>query len=204
MSASKSSMSTESSRDSINGDTEYYDIGSDSQLRPGRPLRTVPVICPSNISEGEHILYLINNSADYRPVYRSALVESISDGNVSIIVYTPQGVQRHIQQFHSFKSLHRVDYTVNACTGRAAVENARQRVGECYYHGLFNNSHHFVSWTKTGLEYSLADLVHGVQGEHTAAQYYTTTIVLSCIDSVVIHFLLLIGFVHVWKLAYLQ
>jgi hypothetical protein len=46
-----------------------------------------------------------------------------------------------------------------------AVEKATRRIGECYYHGLFNNSHHFVSWTKTGLEYSLADLVHGVQGE---------------------------------------
>ena len=36
VSASKSSMSTESSRGSINGDTEYYDIGSDLQLRPCR------------------------------------------------------------------------------------------------------------------------------------------------------------------------
>ena len=163
MSASKSSMATESPQD--HSDTEYYDISSDSQLKPGRPLRTVLVVCPSSISEGEHILFLINDSADYRPVYRSALVESISDGNISIIVYTPQGVQRHIQQFHWYRSLHRVDYTIGACTGRVAVEAARQRLGECYYNGLFNNSHHFVSWTKTGLEYSLADLVHGVQGE---------------------------------------
>ena len=166
--ASKSSMRTtsEGSQDSDHGDTEYYDIGSDSlQLRPGRPLRTIPVICPLSISEGEHILYLINNSADYQPVYRSALIESVTDGNIGVIVYTPRGVQRHVQQFYSFKSLHRVDYTVTACTGRAAVENARRRVGECYYHGLFNNSHHFVSWAKTGLEYSMADLVQGVQGQ---------------------------------------
>ena len=179
VSASKSSTTSDSS------DTEYYDIGSDSlQLRPGRPLRTVPVICPSTVSNGEHILYLINDNADYRPVYRSALVESVSDGgSVGIIVYTPQGVQRHVQQFLSFKSLHRVDYTVDACTGRGAVENARRRVGECYYHGLFNNSHHFVSWTKTGLEYSLADLVHGVQGECVGTSYtYTITIVLTCIE----------------------
>ena len=161
-----SSMTGSKSSRDLSDTTEYYDIGSDSQLRPGRPLRTVPVICPSSISEGEHILYLINSSADYRPVYRSALIESVSqDGNITMIVYTPQGVQRNVQQFHSFKSLHRVDYTISACTGRAAVEKAGQRVGECYYHGLFNNSHHFVSWTKTGLEYSLADLVHGVQGE---------------------------------------
>ena len=157
---SKSSMTI----GSPDHDTEYYDISSDS-VRPGRPLRTVPVVCPSSISEGEHILYLINNNADYRPVYRSALVESVSDGNVSVIVYTPQGVQRYVQQFYLFRSLHRVDYTISAFTGKVAVENGRKRLGECYYQGLFNNSHHFVSWAKTGLEYSLADLVHGVQGE---------------------------------------
>ena len=166
-SASKSFMTTTGSPDH---DTEYYDICSDS-VRPGRPLRTVtvPVVLPSSISEGEHILYLINNNADYRPVYRSALVESISGGNISVIVYMPQGIQRYVQQFHQFKSLHRVDYTSSAFTGKVAVENARRRLGECYYHGLFNNSHHFVSWAKTGSEYSLADLVHGVQGECTSS-----------------------------------
>ena len=137
--------------------TEYY-------TATGRPLCTVPVVCPSSISEGEHILYLINTTTHCRPVYRSALVESASNKYIGIIMYTPQGIQRQVQQFHSYRSLHRVDYTIGACTGRTAVENARQRLGECYYHGLFNNSHHFVSWVKTGLEYSLADLVHGIQG----------------------------------------
>ena len=145
-------------------DTEYYDAGS-VQMRPGRPVHTVPVETISKLSEGEHIIYLINSKSDCRPVYRSALVERVSYGNVSIISYTPKGVQRSTQQFHSFQSLHRVDYTTSACTGRAAVEKARQRLGESHYHGLFNNSHHFVSRAKTGLEYSLADLIHGVQGE---------------------------------------
>jgi hypothetical protein len=146
-------------------DTEYYDANSTRMLSAHRPLRTVPVDGISKVSEGDHILYLINSKPTCRSVYQSALVESISDENISIIVYTPQGIKRHSQQFPSFKSLHRVDYTVGACSGRAAVEKATRRVGECHYHGLFNNSHHFVSWTKTGLEYSLADLVHGVQGE---------------------------------------
>ena len=128
VSARKSSMVTDQSLQDHHSDTEYYDIASDSQLRPGCPLHTIPVICPSSISEGEHILYLINDSVNYRPVYRSALVESISDGNVGIIMYTPQGVQHYVQQFHSYRSLHQVDYTIGACTGRSAVGNARQRL----------------------------------------------------------------------------
>ena len=146
-------------------DTEYYDV-SRIQMRLGRPVCTVPIETSSKLSEGEHIIYLINDKSDCRPVYRSAIIESIFYGNVSIISYTPKGVQRSAQQFHSFQSLHRVDYTTSACTGRAAVENARRRLEESHYHGLFNNSHHFVSWAKTGLEYSLADLLHGVQGEY--------------------------------------
>jgi hypothetical protein len=146
-------------------DTEFCDANSTRMLSANRPLRTVPVDGISKVSEGDHIVYLINSAATYRSVYRSALVESTSGENISIIVYTPQGIKRRSQKFRSFKSLHRVDYTDGACTGRAAVEKARRRIGECYYHGLFNNSHHFVSWTKTGLEYSLADLVHGIQGE---------------------------------------
>lgn len=149
--------------------TKYSDamdiIHTDHDPLSGRPLHAVPVICPSGISEGDHILYLINNNDIYRPTYRSALVESVSEGNVSIIVYTPQGVQRHVQQFYLFRSLHRVDYTAGTLS-EMAIKRAMQRLGECHYHGLFNNSHHFVSWTKTGLEYSLADLVHGVEGEY--------------------------------------
>lgn len=162
--------SSDGAADSLSlSEQEYCDVGSDSNLVPGRPLRTVPVVCPSSISEGEHILYQINSSADYRPVYRSALVESVSDqGDIGIIVCTPRGVQHHVHQFYSYRSLHRVDYTVSACTGKAAVENSKRRLGECYYHGLFNNSHHFVSWVKTGLEFSLADLVHGVQGTESS------------------------------------
>ena len=132
-------------------------------IQVSRPLFTVPVHRPSDLSEADHILYLISDDK-YRPMYRSALVESISDGNLSIILYTPQGIQCQVQQFQSFKSLHRVDYTAGSST--EAIKRAKDRLGECHYHGLFNNSHHFVSWAKTGLEYSLADLVHGVQGDY--------------------------------------
>lgn len=144
---------------------EYFDVCTDT-LKPGRPLRTVPVAVPSVISKGDHVLFLINSDDVYRPVYRSALVESVSSyGEVEMISYTPQGVQRQTQKFHTFKSLHKVDYTTDAYDGVIAVKKARQRLGECHYHGLFNNSHHFVSWAKTGLEYSLADLVHGIEGK---------------------------------------
>ena len=160
--------------------TEYYDATSTRMLSADRPLRTVPVDGLSEVSEGDHVVYLINSeSNNYRSVYHSALVESTSSsGNIGTIAYTPQGIQRHHQPFHSFKSLHRVDYTAGACLGRAAVEKAWQRIGECYYHCLFNNSHHFVSWTKTGLEYSLADLVHGIQGECGLLVQYVIMIML--------------------------
>ena len=163
-----SQLLTDRNESTAEYDTEYYDATSTQRtLSADRPLRTVPVVGLSEISVGDHIVYLINSELNnYRSAYRSALVESTSSsGNIDTIAYTPQGIQRHSQPFRSFKSLHRVDYTSGACTGRTAVEKAKQRIGECYYHGLFNNSHHFVSWTKTGLEYSLADLVHGIQGE---------------------------------------
>ena len=156
---------TDPSEKSTPDNDEYFDVCTDT-LRPGRPLRAVPVACPSAISKGDHVLFLINSDDVYRSVYRSALVESISSyGEVEMIVYTPQGVQRQAQKFHLFKSLHMVDYTTDAYDGITAVKKAQQRLGECHYHGLFNNSHHFVSWAKTGLEYSLADLVHGIEGE---------------------------------------
>ena len=143
--------------------SKYFDISTETL--PSRPLRTAPVLAPSAITTGEHILFLINTGEQYRPVYRSALVESVSEGNVVYITYTPGGVRRSEQPFRDFKSLHRVDYTDDESLREMAVEKAKERLGECHYHGLFNNSHHFVSWTKTGLEYSLADLVHGVEGE---------------------------------------
>ena len=160
-------------------DTECYDVNSIQMMSASRPLRTLPVDGPSNISKGDHILYQVNSTASCRAVYRSALIENISaSGNISIITYTPKGVQCHDQQFHLFKSLHRVDYTASAFTGKEAVERARQRVGECHYHGLFNNSHHFVTRVKTGQEYSLADLIHGAQGEYIICMncYYHLTL----------------------------
>ena len=145
-------------------ENEHLDIDTDSP--PGRPLRTIPVDRPSSISEGDHILYRINSSDEYRPMYRSALVENMSDGNITTIVNTPCGVQRQTQQFTGFKSLHKVDYTSESYFGETAVENAKERLGECHYHGLFNNSHHFASKAKTGLEYSLAELVHGIESKY--------------------------------------
>ena len=135
-----------------------------TDLPAGRPLRTVPVDCSWGISRGDHILYLINDNEEYRPMYRSALVDSVSEKSISVIVYTPQGVQQLTQEFLLFKSLQKVDYTSNALPRESAVRNARQRLDENHYHALYNNSHHFVTKAKTGLEYSLADLIHAIQG----------------------------------------
>ena len=141
----------------------------DHSLRQGRPLRARPITRPSDITTGDHILYQINTSNEYRPVYRSALVEEVSRGNVSFIEYnTSQGLQRNNKrQFTSILSLHKVDYTAAGTNhGEAVIQKARKRLDECHYHALFNNSHHFASWAKTGLEYSLADLVLGMEGNY--------------------------------------
>ena len=130
---------------------------------PGRPLCTVPVNRPSDISEGDHILYRINGD-EYRPMYQSALIENkLDEGNFRFIVYTPTGVECRAQKFQHIKSLHKVKY-VGGYLNKEAIKRAKKRVGEKYYHGLYNNSHHFVTFAKTGLEYSLTELVYGLQG----------------------------------------
>ena len=139
---------------------------SDSQLPrcPGRPLCTVPVNRPSDISEGDHILYRVNDE-NYRPTYQSALIEKklSGKGSFGLIVYAPEGVSYREQKFQEFNSLHKVNY-VGGYSSEEAIERASKRLRETYYHGLFNNSHHFVTFAKTGLEYSLTELVHGLQG----------------------------------------
>ena len=155
----------------------------DHSLQQGRPLRTRPVTIPHDITTGDHILYQINTSNEYRPVYRSALVEEVdlSSGNVSFIEYTDTchglSIQRsNKRQFTSILSLHKVDYTAAGTNhGKDVIQKATKRLDECHYHALFNNSHHFASWAKTGLEYSLTDLVLGMEGNHFFFFSYNTS-----------------------------
>ena len=136
---------------------------------PGRPLCTVPVSRPSDISEGDHILYRVN-SDEYRPTYQGALIESeLSEGDFRLIVYAPKGGEYQVRKFQEFNSLHKVKY-VGGYSSEQAIERAKKRLGEKYYNGLFNNSHHFVMFAKTGLEYSLTELVYGLQG--TIIKFY--------------------------------
>ena len=130
----------------------------------GRPLCTVPVNRPSDISEGDHILYRVSDD-NYRPTYQSALIERklSSEGSFRLIVYAPEGVDYRVQTFQEFNSLHKVKY-VGGYSSEEAIERARKRLRETHYHGLFNNSHHFITFAKTGLEYSLTELVYGLQG----------------------------------------
>lgn len=133
----------------------------------GRPLCAVPVNQPSDISEGDHILYRVN-SEEYRPTYQSALIVStLSEVNFRLIVYAPppNGVQYRVQKFHEFSSLHKVKY-VGGYSNEEVIDRVKKRLSENHYHGLFNNSHHFVTFAKTGLEYSLTELVHGLQGTY--------------------------------------
>jgi hypothetical protein len=81
-------------------------------------------------------------------------------------VFAPKGVEYQVYKFQEFNSLHKVKY-LGGYSSEEAIERAKRRLSEKYYHGLFNNSHHFVTFAKTGLEYSLAELVYGLQGSYS-------------------------------------
>ena len=149
--------------DFSNSDHEGRSTNEVQLSRPaGRPLCTVPVTV-DRVCKGDQILCLINDNEEYRPMYRSALVEKTSNENISIIVYTPDGVERCDLELNLLKPLLKVVYTDDAFAEDVAIRNARQRLVENHYHALNNNSHHFVTNAKTGLEYSLADLIHAIQ-----------------------------------------
>ena len=65
-------------------------------------------------------------------------------------------------------------------TDDEAVTRAEQRLkwGEKKYHCLYNNSHHFVTWAKTGRESSLADIIESLtyQTGNGVIQFYTSCI----------------------------
>lgn len=69
--------------------------------------------------------------------------------------------------FGSFRCLHRVEYTDCRYSPIKAVSRAKWRlgVGEDHYHVIFNNSHYFVTWAKTGNEYLLYDVIDGLMVE---------------------------------------
>lgn len=124
-----------------------------------------PITYPSELTIGDHILFLIPHSEPpLRPLYQSALVTGAEKENIEIVSYSRPGIYWESVKFGSFKHLHKVEYTRCRYSGNRAVSRARWRLksGEDHYHALYNNSHFFVAWAKTGNEFLMHDVINGL------------------------------------------
>lgn len=121
----------------------------------------------STIKKGDHLIHCVTKNP-YRPMFQSALViDSSEDRNsVSVIRNCMNGIEEKTFAFSSIRFPYKVIYDSQAFplfNSDDAIQRAknRQRMRETkdHYCPLFNSSHHFVTWAKTGDEYSLRDIV---------------------------------------------
>ena len=138
---------------------------------PGVPLYPIPVNEAKDVLKcGTHLVYQVCGEP-YRPCYRSALVVKVEDKRIRVIKNSSDGVKT---EWHNFTSSQFIVVYSHCCyTDDEAVSRAEQRLkwGEKCYHCLYNNSHHFVTWAKTGRENPLADIIESLtyqkgDGEH--------------------------------------
>ena len=82
---------------------------------------------------------------------------------IHMIMNSSDGVKKGWLEF--CESFYIVKYSHCRYTDDEAVERAKKRLkwGEKCYHCLNNNSHHFVTWAKTGREHSLADIIEDLR-----------------------------------------
>ena len=128
----------------------------------GVPTCPIPISSPTELSPGDHILFQTENTnPPLRPSFQSALVTGVEKSNVQIISYTRYGIYEEGIAFRAFKHLHKMVYTSCRYSLMKSVSRARWRAkaGENHYHTLYNNSHYFVTWAKTGTVYLLYDVV---------------------------------------------
>ena len=121
----------------------------------------------SEVNKGDHIIHCVTKSP-YRPMFQSSLVtDSSSDRNtLSIIRNYMNGIEEKEFDFDFLQFPYKVIYDCTAAqlfNSDTAIQRARGRLqlGETrdHYCPLFNNSHHFVMWSKTGNEYPLDDII---------------------------------------------
>ena len=80
----------------------------------------------------------------------------------------PIGVTQKQLYFDELKNVYKVVYDKCRYSTSESIERAKGRLKfkETCYHALFNNSHFFVTWCKTGQEYPLTDILVDIsQGE---------------------------------------
>ena len=129
---------------------------------PGVPLYPIPINEANDLLKcGAHLVYQVCGK-QYRPCYRSALVLEVKDKKIHVIKNSEDGVKTEDLDFTDGQFI--VAYSHCCYKDNEAVERAQQRLnwGENRYHCLNNNSHHFVTWAKTGRENPLADIIESL------------------------------------------
>ncbi len=141
---------------------------------PGRPVCAVPVVSVEGLATGDHVI-LETSLEPYRPCYQSGLVVEIDvrRGRVLLIRNKKEGVSKEWVLFQSFHKVNIVQYTLCQYAEEEAIGRAEHRVKweESLYHPLFNNSHHLVTWAKTGREYPLTEIIKDFEYTGKHAQY---------------------------------
>ena len=129
----------------------------------GVPLYACPITTPTDLTQGDHILYLAS-IAPNRPTFRSALVVSADKDSIHLVTYSKEGVCLEEVKFSDLQRPSRVEYTMCRYSRKKAVQRAKGRLKmkEKHYHPLFNNSHFFVSWSKTGKQYSFSVIIQNL------------------------------------------
>lgn len=121
----------------------------------------------SDVRKGDHIIHCVTKFP-YRPMFQSALVIDSSDEEDTILIIrnSMNGIEENTFAFNSIQFPYKVIYDCEAVelfNGDEAIQRARNRrqMGETrdHYCPLFNNSHHFVTWAKSGSEYPLSDII---------------------------------------------
>ena len=139
-------------------------LGARYEDLPGIPLYPIPVSEARDLlKRGAHLVYQVCGEP-YRPCYRSALVVGVDSTSINVIMNSNMGVITQGIWLNYFEDFYIVVYSHCRYTDDEAVERADQRLkwGENSYHCLNNNSHHFVTWAKTGRENPLADIVESL------------------------------------------
>ena len=138
---------------------------------PGRPVCAVPVVSVEGLAPADHVI-LETTQEPYRPCYQSGLVveTDVQKGRMLLVRNKKEGVSKEWVLFESFHQVYIVQYTLCRYLDEEAIGRAEQRFRweESLYHPLFNNSHHLVTWAKTGREYPLTETIKELEyaGEH--------------------------------------
>ena len=129
------------------------------------PLYAHPTIA-TELVKGSHVLYLVTKPL-YRPIYHSALVVDVSKESLEIITNGQHGVTKENLVCTPAVQILKVEYTNCRYSQKKAVTRAKWRLKakEDHYHPLYNNSHLFVTWCKTGKQYPLTEMISGLQYE---------------------------------------